>query len=83
MEMKIPCQNARYQIYYVIIYCCNRTKCLKNQPCNVIQMSKMREEVGKKTPKNEMDNPSFLWRNMAYFLDTLSSYSIVSYKFPK
>ena len=37
--------------------CDNRTKCLKNQPCNVIKMMKMRGEVEKKTPKKDMDNP--------------------------
>ena len=36
------------------------TKCLKNQPCNVIKMREMRGEVGKKNLKKEMDNPSFL-----------------------
>ena len=29
----------------------NFTKCLKNQPCDVIQMREMRGEVGKKTHK--------------------------------
>ena len=33
---------------------------LKNQTRDVIKMREMRGEVGKKTPKNEMDNPSFL-----------------------
>ena len=36
------------------------TKCSKNQPCNVIEMREMRGEVGKKTHKKDMDNPSFL-----------------------
>ena len=40
------------------------TKCLKNQPCDVIKMREMRGEVGKKPLKKEMDNPSFLWRHM-------------------
>ena len=35
-------------------------ECLKNQPCDVIKMNEMRGEVGKKTPKKEMDNPTFL-----------------------
>ena len=35
-------------------------------------MREMRGEVGKKTPKREIDNPLFLWRHMADFLDTLS-----------
>ena len=30
-------------------------------------MREMREEVGKKTPKKDMDNPSFLWRHKADF----------------
>ena len=34
----------------------------------------MRGEVGKKTHKKEKDNPSFLWRRMADFLDTLFPY---------
>ena len=36
------------------------TKCLKNQPWDVIKMRDMRGEVGKKTPVKERDNPSFL-----------------------
>ena len=39
----------------------NLTKCLKNQPRDVIKIREMRGEVGKKTLKNEMDNPLFLW----------------------
>ena len=31
---------------------------------------------GKETPKNEMDNPSFLWRHMADFWVTLSHYLV-------
>ena len=31
------------------------TKCIKNQPCDVIKMRQMTGEVGKKTPKKEMD----------------------------
>ena len=42
-------------------------------------MREMRGEVGKKTPEKEMDNPSFLWRHMAYFLDTLYSYQLAVY----
>ena len=38
----------------------NFTKCLKNQPGDVIKMTEMRGEVGMKTPKKEMNNPSFL-----------------------
>ena len=37
-------------------------------------MTEMRGEVDKKTPKKEMDNPSFLWCYMADFWDYLSSY---------
>ena len=37
-------------------------------------MRDIRGEVGKKTPKKEIDNPSFLWRHMADFGDTLSRY---------
>ena len=33
-------------------------------------MSEMRGEVGKNTPKKEMEYPSFLWLYMADFLDT-------------
>ena len=33
---------------------------LKNQPCGVIKLREMNGEVGKKTPKKEMDIPSFL-----------------------
>ena len=32
----------------------------KNHPRDVIEMREMNGEVKKKTPKNEMDNPSFL-----------------------
>ena len=39
-------------------------------------MREMRGEVAKKTPKKEMDNPPFLWRHMADFWDTLSSYIV-------
>ena len=39
---------------------CNWTNCIKNQPCDVIEMREMRGEVGKKTHKKEMDNPLFL-----------------------
>ena len=39
-------------------------------------MKEMSWEVGKKTPKNEMDNPSFLWRHKTDFWDTLSNYPI-------
>ena len=35
------------------------TECLKTQPCDVINMKEMRAEVGKKTPKKDMDNLSF------------------------
>ena len=38
-----------------------RPKCVKNQLCDVIIMREMRGEVGKKTLKKWMDNPSFLW----------------------
>ena len=33
------------------LFFCNWTKCLKNQPCDVIKMREMRVKVGKKTPK--------------------------------
>ena len=33
---------------------------LKKQPCDVIKMREMRGEVKKKTPKKEIDNPSFV-----------------------
>ena len=32
----------------------------KNQPCDVIKMREVRGEVGKRTPKKEMNNPSFV-----------------------
>ena len=37
-------------------------------------MKEMRGEVEKNFPKKEIDKPSFLWRHIADFLDTLSSY---------
>ena len=37
----------------------NWTKCLKNQSCDVIKKREVKGEVGKKTQKKEMDNPSF------------------------
>ena len=52
------------------------TKCLKNQPCDVIKIREIRGEVEKKTSKKDMDNPSFLWRHMAVFWDTLSGYLV-------
>ena len=48
------------------LLCCIWTKYLKNQPCDVIKMREMWGEVGK-TPKKEIDNPSFLWRHKAVF----------------
>ena len=41
-------------------FICSGTKCLKNQPCDVIKIREMRGKVGMKTPKKEMDNHSFL-----------------------
>ena len=32
----------------------------KDQPCDVIKMREIRGEVGKETPKKDMDNPLFL-----------------------
>ena len=37
--------------------------CVKNDTCDVIKMRKMRGEVGKKTSKKEMENPSYLLRH--------------------
>ena len=34
------------------------TKCLRNQPGDVINIREMRGEVGMKTPKKEMDIPN-------------------------
>ena len=34
--------------------------CVKNDPCDVIKIREMRVEEGEKTPKKEMDIPSFL-----------------------
>ncbi len=45
---------------YIYPSICSWTTCLKNQPCDVIKMREVRREVGKKTPKKEVDNPSFL-----------------------
>ena len=42
-------------------------KCLKNQPCDVIKIREMKGEVGKKTPKKEMDNPSFFMTSQGWF----------------
>ena len=47
------------------------TKRLKNQPYDVIKKREMRGEVGKETPKKQMDNPSVLGRHMADLSDTL------------
>ena len=38
------------------------------------KMREIRGEVGKKTLKKEIDNPSFLWHHVADFLNTLSFY---------
>ncbi len=43
-------------IFYASQLIGNFTKCLKNQPCEVI---KMRGEGGKKPPKKEINNPLF------------------------
>ena len=47
---------SRYRTVNFCVYKTNGncTKCLKNQPCEVIKMREMRGEVGKKTPKKEM-----------------------------
>ena len=54
-------QNKSFIFYvnFLLSYGSNFTKCLKNQPYDVIKMREMRKEVGKKIPKKEMDNPSF------------------------
>ena len=39
----------------------------KNQTCDVIKTREMREEVGKKPHKKEMENHSFLWRHIDDF----------------
>ena len=38
---------------------CSGTKCLKNQPCDVLKIREMRGEVGKKTPKKIWIIPHF------------------------
>ena len=43
------------------------TKCLRNESCDVMKIREMKGEVGKKPPKKEMNNPSFLWRHMDHF----------------
>ena len=35
---------------------CSWTKCLKNQPCDVIKIKDMRGKVGEKNSLKEMDN---------------------------
>ena len=45
--------------------------CVKNDPCDVIKIREMRGEVGKKTPKKEIDNPSFFdvtWLILSHFV---------------
>ena len=44
--------------------------------CDVIKMREMRGEVGKKPPKKEMDNHSFLWRHLSDFWAIFSIYMI-------
>ena len=36
---------------HILAFSSNCTKCLKNQPCDVIKIGEMRGEVGKKTPQ--------------------------------
>ena len=36
-------------------------------PCDVVKIMEMRGEVEEKTPKKDIDNPSFLRRHMAHF----------------
>ena len=40
----------------------------------------MRGEVGKKTTKKDMDNPSFLWRHIADFEHFFGLFQAVSYE---
>ena len=46
---------------------CNFTKCLKNQPCNVIKMREMRGEVGKKPLKKRWIIPNFMTSHGWFF----------------
>ena len=46
-------------ILTAILTILTRPNCVKNDPCDAMKMREMRGEVGKKTPKKEMDNPSF------------------------
>ena len=43
------------------------TKYLKNQKCDVIKIREIRGEVGKKTPKKEMENHSLRHRNQKWY----------------
>ena len=66
--------HLRLKAFWQVDYLCRGWKSLKNQPRDVINMREMRGEVGKKTPKKETENPSFLWRHVADFWVTFSPY---------
>ena len=51
-------------------------QCLKNQPCDVIKMRDYRSLFRSFYFPLFISSPSFLWRHMADFGDTLSSYII-------
>ena len=80
-HVRIVQSTSNFVCWFLETVRCIGTKCLKNQPYNVIKMGEMRGEVGKKTPKKDVDNPSLLWRHMADFLDTLSPYQLGTIRF--
>ena len=70
---KIKKKKLNEIVYHIS---CSRTKCLKNKPCVVIKMRKMRGDVGKKTPKKGWIIPHFYDVTRLIFVDTLSNYLI-------
>ena len=52
-------KNPSFPTKLAIIFKQGGTKCIKNQPCDVIKMRKMRGEVGNKTPKKSWIIPHF------------------------
>ena len=60
---------------YFITMVRNWTKCLKNQPHDVIKMRDYPSLFGGFSFSLLLSSPSFLWRHMADFWDTLSRYN--------
>ena len=60
LKFIIQISGNNFKIHFFFPLKRSGTNCLKNKPCDVKKMRKMRGKVEKETPKKEMDNPSFL-----------------------